>query len=141
MRTRNIRRLGYFPALFVLIAFGFLVVCPAFSDFIDLSNVNVNSGASGSGSLTAICFPSCSGNVSAPPLEFSASNTSLGTFTASGSTSLVDPYNRALDSIMGHAKQIIAATPDSLDIDFQLVESSSTSLSYYYVPYDPLGVW
>jgi len=122
------------PAL-LFVAVALLSGAPAFAD---LTGVSVSGSADGSGSLTFICptFPSCN-NVSGPSFSFSGTNSSLGTFSVSGSTSGVDPFGFLTDKISGGAQQVTTATADSLSIN--LMENASSSVEEFFV--DIHGRW
>jgi len=124
-RFRKTKRLAL---LFVAVAV--LSGAPAFGD---ITGVSVSGSANGSGTLTFYCLPPalppCS--ASAPDLNFSGTNSSLGTFSTSGSTSGLNPFDSLFDTVTGEAQQVTTATADSLTIE--LLESASSSVEGFFI--------
>lgn len=110
--------------LYILPALGILAVTPAFPDII---NVNINGSVFGGGYLTFFCaFNGCpGGTVDSPPFTLSGTNTKLGVFTVSDSTSAIDPNSGVLSTASGEAAQTSAATGDSFSLNLSTTLSSS----------------
>lgn len=121
------------PAL-SFVAVALLSCVPAFAD---ITSVSVSGFATGSGTLGFACPTSPACNVSAPPFSFFGTNTSLGTFSTSGGTSGLDPFDNNSDTVSGKAQQVTTATADSFSID--LMESASSSDESFFV--DIHGGW
>ena len=104
--------------LFLVIGLGLLAIGPALADIVD---VTVNGSVSASGSVTTICFvPECmsidSGQFVSFPFSFTATNTQLGQFSASGGVSSPGPPETNFASIQANMSENTTATADALEI-------------------------
>src|ERR1700733_4865296 len=107
--------------LFLVIGLGLLAIGPTLADVV---NVTVNGSVSGSGSVTTYCLenlgsPECSANGSNQmetfPFSFSATNTRLGSFGASGVASSAGAPENAFASVQAAMFENTSATADALE--------------------------
>jgi hypothetical protein len=107
--------------VFFVIGLGLLAISPTLADVV---NVTVNSSLSGSGSVITYCLenlfsPECSafdsGQKENFPFSFSATNTQLGFFVASGGV-VTGPPENSRASVEADASEKTTATADALEI-------------------------
>jgi hypothetical protein len=103
---------------FFAIGLGLLVIGPVLADIV---NVTVNGSVSASGSVTTYCLvPECmtpdSGQFVSFPFSFSATNTQLGVFEASGGASSTGPPETDSASVQADVFENTSATADALEI-------------------------
>jgi len=125
-----------------LIWIGALTISPALPDIVDVS---VNGSVSGSGSVTVACALSTPGCMAVPPFgffitvpyNFSATNTSLGSFSDSGSASGEPSFPATVSSF---ATQDTSATSQELDIVLTGGHSATSAPSYTASETDNISV-
>jgi hypothetical protein len=103
---------------FLVLGLGLLAIGPALADIVD---VTVNGSVSGSGSVTTYCFvPECmspdSGQFVSFAFSFTATNTQLGPFVASGGASSPGPPETNFASIQASISENTTASADALEI-------------------------
>jgi hypothetical protein len=117
---------------FLVIGLGLLAIGPILADIV---NVTVNGSVSGSGSVTTYCLvPECmtpdSGQFTSFPFSFSATNTQLGLFAASGGASSTGPPETDPASVQADLFENTTATADALEITLsQDVNSGGVAFS------------
>ena len=104
--------------LFLVTGLGLLAIGPTLADVVD---VTVNGSVSVSGSVTTYCLvPECmspeSGQFTTFPFSFSATNTQLGVFVASGGASSTGPPETDPASVQADVFENTTATADALEI-------------------------
>lgn len=117
--------------LFLLIGLGLSAIGPALPDIIN--NVTVNGSVTGSGAVSTICqqgAPEClpvigGTNLASFTFSFSAVNSQLGEFSASGGVSSTGPPETDTASIDASESQNTTATAGALDITLGMTDATS----------------